>query len=105
MPNVKATTPSAAEILESVMSAPSDADAFQVNNERPFEFRWAWTGRIGQSDYTYQRKELPNVIGQDKAKGTRAGRGGSASGPKGMAGLVFTCPLCSQDHSPINPCA
>ena len=98
-------SPSARALVERIKAEPNalELNAFQENEVRPFEFRWGWTGRIGEGEYTYQRKALSNVIGQDAKKASRSGRGGGG-GATGMASLVIDCPLCNHAHSPIADC-
>ena len=85
-------------------TTPLDRGAFEVYQDKPFEFDWAWEGKPGQSDYTYQRREIKAVR---EARETKASKGSSSKGSarRSLANTAYPCPRCLPSHTVLAPCA
>lgn len=79
------------------------ANAFAEHQRTPYHFDWAWTGKVGDSDYTYQKRYEPSVIEGRKASSSRGG--GSTRGGGGLASMSLPCPQCHTTHSVMAACA
>lgn len=93
----------AAATVARILGETADAlPAFEEHKRTPFHFDWAWEGRVGDSEYTYQKKYEAPVQGRKKT-GTRGSSSGG--GATGLAGMILPCPQCLSTHSVLAPCA
>lgn len=93
----------AAATVAKIMAETADAlPAFEEHKRTPFHFDWAWEGKVGDSEYTYQKKYEASVQGRKKTSTRGSGSGGGATG---LAGMSLPCPQCHRTHSVLAPCA
>lgn len=77
--------------------------AIEEFRHTPFEFRWAWEGKPGDSDYTYQKKYIKPVV-QARSTGKSAPGGARAVRRQSLSAMTFHCPTCSTEHSVLESC-
>lgn len=100
MTSIETTADLVARIKAETDALPQEA--IEEYRSTPFEFRWAWTGKPGDSDYTYQKKYTAPVV-QARKSGSAAG-GTRAVRRQAISAMTFQCPSCDREHSVLEAC-